>query len=107
MKKCIFLLLIVFCNNLLFGGNTSDTKESSAKKLVSGKVIDQQTGEEIIGAEISIGDKTYYTDLNGNFSAMLPMTKLSGIVKFISYNDQELTIDPVSYSPIVVELKSK
>lgn len=107
MKRILIFAFIILIGNSAFAGNTNELKESSATKLISGKVIDQQTGEEIAGAEIIINNTTHYTDLNGNFSVLLPITKNEAIVKFISYDDLNLTIDPVSYAPIIVELKSK
>ena len=64
--------------NYAFAGNTTTSNSASSSstvepstKLISGKVIDKISGEEIAGAEIQIGEKKVYSDLNGNFSAVV------------------------------------
>ena len=99
--------MIFLFANTTFAGTGSNSEAKSASKLVSGKVIDKVSGEEIAGAEIKIADKTYYSDLNGNFSFFVPISPQTTIVKFISYTDTEVTIDPVSYAPVVIELAGR
>lgn len=107
MKNFFLTLVIIFFANITFAGNGNNSNEKQAIKLVTGKVIDKASGEEIAGAEIRIGDKTIYSDLNGNFSVSIPMAKQTAIVKFISYDDAEVAIDPISYAPVIVELSNK
>ena len=91
----------------MFGGDINNGKEKESTKLISGKVIDKNSGEEIAGAEIKINNKVIYSDLNGNFSAIIPSTKTEAFVTFVSYNNTKVNIDPFSYNTIVVELESK
>ena len=91
----------------MVAGNGIDNKDATNTKLVSGKVVDKISGEEIAGAEIKIADKIVYTDLNGNFTASINVVKTEVVVSFISYNDTKVNIDPFSYSSLVVELESK
>jgi hypothetical protein len=105
MKKLIFLLAIVFTSNLGFGGNGIALKDDT--KLVSGKVIDKISGEEIAGAEIKVDDKVIYTDLNGNFSANINVNHTTAVITYISYQDTKVTIDPFTYNTFVIELASK
>ena len=107
MKKYILIAFTIFCGSMALAGTTNDSNEKSSTKLVSGKVIDKVSGEEIPGAEIKIADKTFYSDLNGNFSILLPIAKQTALVKFISYADTEISIDPVSYAPVVIELSGQ
>ena len=107
MKNYFLTLVLILCAGLTFAGNGNNTREKDAIKLVTGKVIDKASGEEIAGAEIRIGDKVLYSDLDGNFSVALPMANQTAIVKFISYSDAEIAIDPVSYAPVIVELSGK
>ncbi|MGZ4034526.1 MAG: hypothetical protein ACXVPU_11245 [Bacteroidia bacterium] len=107
MKKNILMIMLIFISGFTFAGDINNSKEKESTKLVSGKVIDKKSGEEIAGAEIKINDKIIYSDLNGNFSALIPTTKTEASITFISYNDTKINIDPFSYNTIVVELESK
>jgi hypothetical protein len=107
MKKSILILVVSLITNLVVAGNGIDNKNATNTKLVSGKVIDKISGEEIAGAEIKIADNIVYSDLNGNFSANIPVAKSEAVVTFISYNDTKVNIDPFSYNSILIELLSK
>lgn len=107
MKRSILILVVSLITNLVVAGNGIDNKDAANTKLVSGKVIDKISGEEIAGAEIKIADKIVYTDLNGNFSANINVVKTEAIVSFVSYNDTKVNIEPFSYNTLVVELESK
>ena len=107
MKRSILILVVSLITNLVVAGNGIDNKDATNTKLVSGKVIDKVSGEEIAGAEIKIADKIVYTDLNGNFSANINVAKTEVRVSFVSYNDTKVNIEPFSYNTLVVELESK
>ena len=107
MKKSILILVVSLITNLVVAGNGIDNKDVTNTKLVSGKVIDKISGEEIAGAEIKIADKIVYTDLNGNFSANINVVKTEAVVSFVSYNDTKINIEAFSYNTLVVELESK
>jgi len=107
MKRSILILVVSLITNLVVAGNGIDNKEATNTKLVSGKVIDKISGEEIAGAEIKIADKIVYTDLNGNFSANINVVKTEAVVSFVSYNDTKINIEPFSYNTFVIELESK
>ncbi len=107
MKRSILILLVSLITNLVVAGNGIDNKNVTNTKLVSGKVVDKISGEEIAGAEIKIADNIVYSDLNGNFSANILVVKSEVVVTFISYNDTKVNIDPFSYKSILIELQSK
>ena len=118
MKKHLFILIAVLFVNYGFSGNTKTATTTSdnaavenSTKLISGKIIDKVSGEEIAGAEIQIGEKKVYSDLDGNFSAVISAdphnTKIEAAVNFISYNQACITIDLFSYNPLVIEIVSK
>lgn len=107
MKRSILILVVSLITNLVVAGNGINNKEATNTKLVSGKVIDKISGEEIAGAEIKIADKIVYTDLNGNFSASINIVKTEAVISFVSYNDTIINIEPFSYNTLVVELESK
>lgn len=106
MKKYILSILICLSGFVAVAGNTTNDKEKSSTQLVSGKVIDKVSGEEIVGAEIKLGDKTIYTDLNGNFSTSININTPELTVSYISYNETKITVDSFSYNAIVIELAS-
>lgn len=107
MKKSIFLSIFILISSITFAGDITNTKEKGASRLVVGKVIDKISGEEVAGAEIKINDKIIYSDLNGNFSAMVTETKTEASVTSVSYNDTKINIDPFSFNTVLVELESK
>lgn len=119
MKKHLFILVAVLFGNYAFAGNATKTTASNSTvepsttstKLISGKVIDKISGEEIAGAEIQIGEKKVYSDLNGNFSAVVStdtrISKVEAAVNYISYNEACITIDLFSFNPLVIEILSK
>ncbi|MBL0330695.1 MAG: carboxypeptidase-like regulatory domain-containing protein [Bacteroidetes bacterium] len=107
MKKGILILVVSLITNLVVAGNGIDNKNATNTKLVSGKVIDKISGEEIAGAEIKIDGTIVYSDLNGNFSVNMNVAKTEVVVSFVSYNDTKLNIEPFSYNTLVVELESK
>lgn len=106
MKKHILTFLILFVGIVAYAGNNTNDKEKTETQLISGKVIDKVSGEEIAGAEIKLGDKIIYTDLNGNFSTTVQINKTELVVKYISYNDTKITIDSFSYDTIIIEIAS-
>lgn len=103
MKKYFLTFALFIIALIAFSGNHTDN-EKNKTHLISGKVIDKVSGEEIAGAEIKLGDKIIYTDLNGNFSANININKPELIVKYISYNDTKITVDTFSYNALVIEL---
>lgn len=107
MKSYIITLFVIIIGNIVIAGNGNNKSEKDNTKLISGKVIDKISGEEIVGAEIKIDNKIIYTDLNGNFLASINSTKTEALVTFVSYNDAIVNIKPFSYTAIVIELESK
>lgn len=91
MKNTLLaILLCMLFTNGVFAGNN----EPAGTRLVSGKVIDKQTGEALAGVKIAVvGTDTYcYTDMEGNY--ILPVT-----VKQAT----EISVDLVGYAPLVIK----
>jgi CarboxypepD_reg-like domain len=107
MKKLILTSVILIIGFVAFAGNNTKDKGEDNTHIISGKVVDKISGEEIVGAEINLGDKIIFTDLDGNFTTNINNSKPELVVKFISYHDTKITIDSFSYKPIVIELASK
>ncbi len=107
MKNFFLTFLILFTGIIAIAGNNNKDKEKKNTQLISGKVIDKTSGEEIAGAEIKLDNKIIYTDLNGNFTANININKPELLVKYISYTDAKIIIDSFSYNTIIIELASK
>ncbi len=107
MKIYIIAFFALFVGNIVVAGTGNNNKDRGNTKVISGKVIDKLSGEEIVGAEIKIDNQVIYTDLNGNFLASINSAKTDAIVTFVSYNDIKVNIESFSYASIVIELESK
>ncbi|MDP1745330.1 MAG: carboxypeptidase-like regulatory domain-containing protein [Bacteroidota bacterium] len=107
MKTHIITFIAILITSVAIAGNNTSIKEKDNTKLISGKVVDKVSGEEIAGAEIKIDNKVIYTDLNGNFLTSVNSTKTEAFVTFVSYNDAKVNIESFSYTAIVIELESK
>lgn len=106
MKTFFLSLLLVFVFGTAEAGNGALPNNESTR-LISGKVIDKNSGEEIAGAEIKIADKIIYTDLNGNFITSIPVTTASAVVSFISYNNTTISLNPHVYGELLVALETE
>jgi hypothetical protein len=117
LMRALFLFLIILSTSYsIQAGNspvnsTPTPTSSTSSKLITGKIIDKISGEEIAGAEIQIGEKKIYSDLEGNFSAIVSTDastyKIEAAVNYISYNEACVQIDLYSYKPLVIEIVSK
>jgi len=90
MKNAIIILFLSFfaCGSIIAHNGTESIK------LVTGKVIDKETGETLAGVRIQVkGTDTFcYTDLNGNYSLALN-----------SKPDTEIQIEVIGYSPLTLK----
>ncbi len=72
MKKVIFALLVAFATTSAFAEKAETKTDSKAKAAVislSGNIIDEVSGEALVGVEVKLegsGIKTY-TDFDGHF----------------------------------------
>ncbi|MDE7388726.1 MAG: TonB-dependent receptor [Muribaculaceae bacterium] len=80
---------------------------TSAKRVVTGVVVDAVDGEPLPGATVSVrGDKSAITatDIDGNFSITIPNNKAMLVVSYVGY--KEFTTPPVDdLGFIKIELK--
>ena len=107
MKNRILILIALLLTNTLVARNITVNKDKTSTKLISGKVIDKISGEEIAGAQIKIEDKIIYSDLDGNFSASIPLRKIEAFISSASYSETKINIEPSTYTTLVVELESE
>lgn len=107
MKKVILTGLVLIISVFVFAGIPSVNNNKDATVLVSGKVIDKNSGEEITGAQITIDSKIIYSDLDGNFSALININNTNAEIKYVSYKDTQVKINPFAYNTLTIELASK
>ncbi len=111
MKKYFLTCFVILISLVSFAENSSniknDNEDKKATTLVSGKVIDKTSGEEIAGAEIMIDNKIVYSDLDGKFTASIDVNNTEAVIKYISYNDTKVKINPYTYNTITIELASR
>ena len=90
MKRIILLLTITFALAINVVANT----DPGNIKLLSGKIIDKQTGEALYCVKIEVKgtDKYCYTDMNGNFTLAVSTS-----------NSVEVLINMVGYEPTTLK----
>ena len=52
---------------------------------ISGRVVDQITGDPLVGATVTINGKTEVTNPNGNFTFLLDRAEYDMVIRFIGY----------------------
>lgn len=106
MKLRIFFILLttVALNALCYAGSGTGDKSKPSGYLVHGKVVDQQSGEELSGVSIHLGATTVYSDLNGNFSCWVTELPASTTVSFVSYENKTIDRHALQSTELVVEL---
>ena len=80
--------------------------EADEERELSGRVIDAETGEPLIGATIRVKNSTggTVTDLDGNFTLTVPDGPVTLVISSISYATEEILVD--EQSEIVIELST-
>ncbi|HKK82463.1 MAG TPA: carboxypeptidase-like regulatory domain-containing protein, partial [Prolixibacteraceae bacterium] len=77
------------------------------KHTISGYIRDTETGEELIGANVMLEDKSAGTTSNayGFYSLTLPDGTYTITYSFIGYQEQKKTLDIYSDKKINIDLK--
>lgn len=97
MKKIISIaiisLVLLYSNSVLATGETP-VVPMSAKATISGKVVDNKTGESLVGVAVAIEgtDQKVYTDLDGNFT-----------INSVDPGNYNLVLSLISYKNSLVE----
>jgi len=116
MKRTIFITVLVLVANIsLFAANEKENKKEHAKSELtpthlSGKIIDQVTGESLTGVKVILEgtNEIAYTDFDGDFSfSTVKPGKYDVRIDYISYNATNLKSVKVSAgsNSLKVELK--
>lgn len=97
MKKVIFALLVAFATTSAFGEKAetkTDSKSEAAVLSLSGNIIDEVSGEALVGVEVKIdgSDQKTYTDFDGHFVIdNLKSGECKLVASYTSYNKSEKT----------------
>ena len=95
-QRLLFLLLSFFC---FFKFSLSQTN-------ISGKIIDDETGEELIGASVKIVDSKFgtVTDFNGEFKLKTTISPPFEIeVSYIGYNSKNIEVNNQKFIKVSLE----
>ncbi len=93
MKKIVSIVIIglfLVFNNTVFASGDNTPATPNAKASISGKVVDNKTGESLVGVAISVEgtDLKVYTDLDGQFSLVgIAPGNYNLILSLISYKN--------------------
>lgn len=106
----VIVSLVLLCSNSVLAITDGPTVPMSAKATISGKVVDNKTGESLAGVAIAIEgtDLKAYTDLDGNFSInSVDPGNYNLILSLISYKNslvENLKVKPSQKEVIDVKL---
>ena len=102
LSMVVFGFMIIVLSLAAFAGNTDfpskimiETKTEAAVVSLSGNVIDEISGEALVGVEIKIegSDTKTYTDFDGHFViSNLKAGQCKLVTSYTSYNKNEKTL---------------
>lgn len=97
MKKVIFALLVAFAATSTFAEKAETKTDSKSEAVVislSGNIIDEVSGEALVGVEVKVDgtDVKTYTDFDGHFILdNLKSGDCKLVASYTSYNKSEKT----------------
>jgi hypothetical protein len=97
MKKVIFALLVAIATTSAFAEKAetkTDSKAEAAILSLSGNIIDEVSGEALVGVEVKVdgSDQKTYTDFDGHFVIdNLKAGNCKLVASYTSYNKTEKT----------------
>jgi len=114
MKKIVILFVSIFVFSVTFANATNDENGGAESAVmttsVSGKVLDQVTGEALAGVKVSLGSENIvYTDFEGNFEINnVKPGNIELVASYISYKKkiEIINIDLQKSNNIEVEIIS-
>jgi hypothetical protein len=102
MKKVIFAILVAFAANTASAEKTdsktetkTDSKLETTMLSLSGNIIDEVSGEALVGVEVKVDgtDMKTYTDFDGHFVIdKLKAGPCKLVTNYTSYNKKEKTL---------------
>jgi hypothetical protein len=95
MKKVIFAFLVAFATTSAFAEKAETKTDSEAAVIsLSGNIIDEVSGEALVGVEVKVDgtDVKTYTDFDGHFVIdNLKSGDCKLVASYTSYNKSEKT----------------
>lgn len=76
---------------LKLGAKPGPAKKTPLPGKIAGKVIDEENGEPVVDATISIGSKGAITAIDGSFSLQLPKGKYEAEISSVGYGKKLIT----------------
>ena len=112
--KRVFLAAFAFClSTVVFAEKTDskvETKAESPVLAISGNVIDEVSGEALVGVEVKVdgSDVKTYTDFDGHFVINnMKSGDYKLVASYTSYNKSEKNLKVnTSSNPIKIELQA-
>jgi len=95
------LLVILLCHMTLAsdkvgkdGSVETNTQKSILERNIQGKVINEETGEALIGASVTVKGSTLgtITDIDGNWKLTIPDDAQTLVFSFVGFKSQEIPI---------------
>ncbi len=86
MRRTLFIFFALLCTTHYAIGQSA---------ALNGRVIDQQSGEGLVGATIGLGDAGAYTDSEGRYSIRIPPGKYEIHVSYVGYKPY---VDSLTFS---------
>lgn len=104
--KIVILILITSFSTALAGPDLSDdaSEQNMQQIVITGKVIDSQTGDPLPGVNISVKGTTTgaISDIGGKYSVQVPDNNATLVFSFIGYLQQETPLNGRSVIDIVL-----
>lgn len=98
--KTLTLIFALVISVSLFAENTKNAKLQNSNHSISGKIVDEVTGENLAGVRVQLVDSevTVFTDFDGNFELNLPsnIEVAHFRVSLISYETQTINFDQLN-----------
>lgn len=96
VKNALFsLLVVVLCSVSAFADNGEPVNDGEKVQKVTGKIIDQLTGEPLTGVKIIFegSDEVVYTDFDGQFELFYSKKQTPKLsVSLISYENTKVEL---------------
>ena len=108
---CFTIVVLLLLQFPLFGNEVSTADFFSAtdgevvERVLTGQVLDANSGDPLIGATIRVKDSSggTVTDIDGNFTLTVPEGPVTLVISSISYATEEILVDDQS-NEIVIEM---
>lgn len=106
MKNIVLTFAIVLFSLSLIASEGSENKMVST--TFAGTVIDNESGEALVGVAVKLNNQTVFTDFDGNFSFENVVPGTYEIeTSYVSYQDNKMNIKIEQEQEVKIKLKSE